>query len=124
MDNKKVKAEEERLKSILRKAEIPEQKQAALEVVIQELAWQRIKLEETRKIIKNSEVVIPYDNGGGQTGIRQNPIFKGYNELWRGYLAGLDKFTSYIPQDLQEEVVGTSITVLEKVASMKKKGTA
>ncbi len=31
-----------------------------------------------------------YDNGGGQTGVRENPAFRAYEALWKTYLSGLD----------------------------------
>lgn len=43
------------------------------------------KLARTRALINNMEVVIPYDNGGGQKGIRENPAFTAYEKLVRTY---------------------------------------
>lgn len=123
MDDNAVIEERERLESILDKADIPSQQRNALAPVIDNMAWQRVKLDETREMMKTAQVVCKYNNGGGQSGIRQNPIFKGYLELWRGYMLGLEKFTSVLPPDLQDEVAG-DITMLEKVKKMKQKGTA
>ena len=61
-----------------------------------------------------------YDNGGGQTGERENPIFKAYINLWRAYMVGLEKYTSYLPKELQEEAAGDSLSVLDQVKQMKK----
>lgn len=49
------------------------------------------KLIETRKGLANQQVVIAYDNGGGQRGIRKNPIFEGYNQLMANYRKTLDQ---------------------------------
>ena len=43
------------------------------------------KLEDTRRGLANQQVVIAYDNGGGQKGIRKNPIFEGYNQLMANF---------------------------------------
>ena len=47
------------------------------------------KLAEARKAIGKSSVAIPYDNGGGQRGIRKNPAFDGYNALMAQYTRAL-----------------------------------
>lgn len=54
------------------------------------------RLVETRKILANQQVVIPYDNGGGQKGIRKNPIFEGYNQLMANYRKTLEQLVSML----------------------------
>lgn len=49
------------------------------------------KLRETRRGLANQQVVIAYDNGGGQKGIRKNPIFEGYNQLMANYRKSLEQ---------------------------------
>ena len=120
MDENAVIEERKRLESILDKADIPTQQRNALSPVLDNMAWQRVKLDETRELMKNAQVVCEYNNGGGQSGIRQNPIFKGYLELWRGYMLGLEKLTSYLSNDLQDEITGDSASILEQVRNMKK----
>ena len=51
--------------------------------------WMEAKLAEARKAIGKSSVAIPYDNGGGQRGIRKNPAFDGYNSLMSSYTKAL-----------------------------------
>ena len=51
--------------------------------------WMERKLAEARKAIGKSSVAIPYDNGGGQKGIRKNPAFDGYNALMSSYTKSL-----------------------------------
>lgn len=43
------------------------------------------KLAETRCILERQEIIIPYDNGGGQMGIRANPAFAEYEKLAKAY---------------------------------------
>lgn len=70
---------------------------AALETVIENCAWMRAKLDDTRAAIKTSGVAIPYDNGGGQNGIRENPLFKGYHALWKSYMLGMKEILDIVP---------------------------
>lgn len=79
--------------------EIPTKKVAALMPVIENTAWMKAKLDEARELIKDSPVVVKYNNGGGQKGIRENPLFKGYEALWKAYLLGLDRIMQMLPAD-------------------------
>lgn len=115
-----IKAEYDRLKALLDRAEVPKQQQDALEPVIDNLSWQRIKLDEARQEMRYESLTCEYNNGGNQTGIRENPIFKAYINLFRAYMVGLEKFTSYLPKEMQEEVASSNISVLEQVRQMKK----
>lgn len=47
------------------------------------------KLEESRNLIKDQPLVIEYDNGGGQSGIRENPSYASYEKLFATYSKGL-----------------------------------
>ena len=120
MDKNSVETEYKRLQDLLDRADVPQQKRDVLAPVIDNMAWQRVKLDEAREEMQDASVVCEYNNGGGQTGTRENPIFKAYINLWRAYMVGLEKFTSYLPKDLQEEAVGDSISVLDQVKKMKK----
>lgn len=120
MDKNKVKKERQRLVSLLEKAELSRHQREVLAPVIDNLAWQRVKLDEAREEMQDASVVCEYNNGGGQTGTRENPIFKAYVNLWRAYMLGLEKYTSYLPKEYQAEAVGDSLTVLEQVQKLKK----
>lgn len=120
MNDKKVKKERKRLIELLDKAEVPQHQRDVLAPVLDNMAWQRVKLDEAREEMQNSSIVCHYDNGGGQAGERENPIFKAYINLWRAYMVGLEKYTSYLPKEMQDEVAGEGISVLEQVKQMKK----
>ena len=120
MDDNRVVQEHKRLEALLERADVPQQQRDVLAPVIDNMAWQRIKLDEAREEMREASVVCSYNNGGGQEGTRENPIFKAYINLWRAYMVGLEKYTSYLPKDLQEEAAGGSINVLEQVRQMKK----
>ena len=120
MDKRKLNREHRRLESLLDRADVPQQQRDVLAPVIDNMAWQRIKLDEAMEEMKDASIVCHYDNGGGQSGERENPIFKAYINLWRAYMVGLEKYTSYLPKELQEEVSSDSMSVLEQVKNMKK----
>lgn len=120
MDKNSVETEYKRLQDLLDRADVPQQKRDVLAPVIDNMAWQRVKLDEAREEMQDASIVCEYNNGGGQTGTRENPIFKGYVSLWRAYMIGLEKFSACLPKDLQEEAAGDSISVLEQVKRLKK----
>lgn len=51
--------------------------------------FQRLQLEDARKRLVNEPLVIEYDNGGGQSGIRENPEWTAYEKLLKSYQATL-----------------------------------
>lgn len=102
---KLIQEEKQRLTALLFSCDISEKRIEALETVIENVAFMKVKLDAAREAIKTSNVAIPYDNGGGQTGIRENPLFKGYESLWKSYMAGMDKILSCLPQEVAKENV-------------------
>ena len=94
-----------------------------LETTIENTAYMKVKLEETREAIKTSKVCIPYDNGGGQSGIRENPLYKGYESLFKTYISGLSKILEYLPHESVETIteVEKPKSVLELVRDKHKK---
>ena len=44
------------------------------------------KLEEEWKKVQDEDLLIAYDNGGGQSGIRENPFFPAYEKLLASYM--------------------------------------
>ena len=86
-----------RLLDILLEASVPQSRINALMPVVENCAWMRVKLDDTREAIKSSNVAIKYDNGGGQTGIRENPLYKGYSSLWKSYMIGMQRILDALP---------------------------
>lgn len=113
-------AEEDRLFNLLERAHVGSHTVAALSSIIYNLAWQRAKLDQAREQMQEENLVCIYDNGGGQTGERENPIFKAYINLFRAYMVGMEKYLSYLPKDLQEEALDNAMNVLAQVRMMKK----
>lgn len=119
----RAKAEAERLTAILKDAEISEKRMKSLKPIVENTAWMKIKLDDAREAIKNSNIAIPYNNGGGQTGIRENPLFKGYEGLFKSYLQGMDRILGALPPEVVEierAEIEKPQTVLELVRKKKR----
>ena len=117
---KRAEEEQNRIIDIMTKSGVSDKRIKMLEPVILNTAWMKAKLDDAREVIKNSNVVIPYDNGGGQTGIRENPVFKGYESLWKAYMNGMERILSCLPQDVarvEAEEASKPKTMLELVRS-------
>jgi hypothetical protein len=54
------------------------------------------KLKEAKKTLKKETLVIEYDNGGGQKGIRENPHYVAYERLLASYNKSLRQLTEII----------------------------
>lgn len=121
MDENEIKAraeeEQQRILDLLADVGISEKRMKLLEPIILNTAWMKAKLDDAREAIKNSNIVITYDNGGGQRGIRENPLFKGYEGLWRSYMAGMSKILDSMPQEVIEQAAEAEkpATMLELV---------
>lgn len=98
--------EQNRINDLLSDAGISDRRMKILKPIISNTAWMKAKLDDAMEAIKNSNIVIAYDNGGGQKGIRENPLFKGYEALWKSYMLGMNKILDSLPP----EVVQTEIT--------------
>ena len=61
--------------------------------------FMQAKLEETRKKIQKEPLVIAYDNGGGQSGIRENPSFTSYEKMFATYSKGLSALIALIKEN-------------------------
>jgi len=72
--------------------------QLALNIVFMEE-----RLDETRAFIADEPVAVEYDNGGGQTGIRENPKYKGYENLLKSYQAVLKQFDELLGGQADEK---------------------
>lgn len=127
MDDTEIKAraeeEQKRIQTLLDEVGISDKRQKLLEPIILNTAWMKAKLDDAREAIKTSNIVISYDNGGGQKGIRENPLFKGYESLWRSYMAGMSKILESLPQEVIEQSVAIEQpkTMLELVRNKHKK---
>lgn len=114
----------DRLNDLLNEFGISEKRIKVLQPVIENTAWMKVKLDEAREVVQESSVVISYDNGGGQKGIRENPIFKGYEALWKSYMSGMNTILNALPPEIAKEEkikVSESRTMLDLVRDKHKK---
>lgn len=63
------------------------------------------KLKETRESMGRTPLIVKYDNGGGQSGYRENPVFKAYNAMAGRYVAALAALEDMVGAPVQ--VAGT-----------------
>lgn len=85
----RAKAEQRRVKNLLKRMGVSPDRIKLLSPVIEDTSWMKAKLDDSKEAIRESQIVIKYDNGGGQSGIRENPLFKGYEALWKAYMLGM-----------------------------------
>ncbi len=95
---KRAVSEKKKLKKLLIAAGTPEERLKIFEPVLDNVSWMKIKLDEAREQIKEENITVEYDNGGGQRGVRENPMFKGYEALWKTYMSGLSSLISGLPE--------------------------
>lgn len=114
------KKEQNRITRCLRKAGVEEARLEALKPVISQISWMYVKLSKASEDMENESLTIAYDNGGGQSGIRENPKFKAYESLWKSYISGAKLIVDALPQADVETVADTSAkpqTVLSMIQS-------
>ena len=64
-------------------------KNADLAALEKQAAFMRKKLDAHMWILEEAELVVEYDNGGGQSGTRENPEWTAYEKLLKAYHATL-----------------------------------
>ena len=124
MQDDRVKAEIKRIETMLTEYNVSKKRIKALSSIIENTAWMKIKLDDAREAVKESNVVIPYDNGGGQRGLRENPLFKGYESLWKSYMSGMIKILDCLPMEQAQgevESIDNPKTMLELVRNKHRK---
>ncbi len=77
----------------------------ALMPLFDNICWMQIKLEDAREEIGEEGLLSEYNNGGGQSGIRQNPAFKAYEALWKSYCTGLGTLLPQLPDAARDATV-------------------
>lgn len=79
-------------------AGIPEQMRPYAVELAENVIFQCNKLAETRRSLQktSSQLVVPYNNGGGQSGIRKNPVYEAYNQLMANYRKSLQQLNDLL----------------------------
>ena len=77
---------------------IPEPLRPYATELAENVIFQCKKLAETRRAMDNgkTQLVVAYDNGGGQRGIRKNPIYEAYNLLMANYRKSLQQLNDLL----------------------------
>lgn len=116
-------AEVSRLKKLLKDNGIQQKNVEFLHPVIQNVAMMKVKLEKVRGTLLDEELTIEYDNGGGQTGIKENPAFSAYEGLWKSYMQGMNKIFEVLQggKTQQGSVKAEKKTALELVMERHRK---
>lgn len=73
-------------------------------VLAEQVIFMAKKLKESKAGLRNQAIVIPYDNGGGQTGIRENPAFTAYEKLLATYTKSLTALRDVIGDNSPKEL--------------------
>ncbi len=71
-------AERRKLAKFLAKNGLNDEKIKSLDPVILNVSWMKSKLDDAREAIGEEGITVEYDNGGGQSGVRENPAFRAY----------------------------------------------
>ena len=100
---KRCAAERRKLARFLSKNGLNEEKIKSLDPVILNVSWMKSKLDDARTAIGEDGITVEYDNGGGQTGVRENPAFRAYEALWKTYLSGLDALLKLLSEGAAED---------------------
>ena len=108
---RKQKAEKE-LEKLARMIEkCPENKREGLTEIAAHLAFVKVKLDEGKRECEDAGLIVEYDNGGGQKGVKENPAVKAYSALLKLYMDGMREIFRAMPegQDAAENAAQESV---------------
>ncbi|WP_130811414.1 hypothetical protein [Olsenella sp. Marseille-P4559] len=92
----RVNAELRKLQRITKDA-IPEEKRNVVLGMLPNIAFMKVKLDESRKELLYEPIYCEYDNGGGQSGLREHPGFAAYNKLFTTFQRGIKQLCDLMP---------------------------
>ncbi len=87
--------EEKRIRAAL--VGMAPEKKGLLNDTIKNAAWMKVQLERARETIAAEPIVVEYDNGGGQSGLREHPAYKAYEALFKSYMLAINKLSEAMP---------------------------
>ena len=93
---KRVDSELRKLREITKGA-IPDEKRKAVMLLLANLAFLKVKLDDARNDLLYEDIFTEYDNGGGQSGLREHPGFSAYNKLFTTFSRGVKQLTDMMP---------------------------
>jgi hypothetical protein len=77
------------------------------------------KLKESRILMADEPLIVEYDNGGGQKGIRENPHYVAFEKLLATYTKSLDQLTKIIEKGSQTKSKSSIMAELTTIAGKK-----
>ena len=94
----RAKYEKNRIVRLMRAAGASEETIKLLQPVIQNTASLKAKLDDAQEEIQEAPLTIEWDNGGGQSGVKENPVFRMYESMWKAYMSGMKTILGYVPE--------------------------
>ena len=90
---------ESRYQSELKKLQrlTKDEKRSSVLPLMSNIAFLKVKLDEARRELMYESIFIEYDNGGGQSGLREHPGFSAYNKLFTTFSRGIKQLTDMMP---------------------------
>ena len=95
----RAKYEKNKIVRLLKAAGVAERTIKLLQPAIQNTATLKAKLDDIQEEIQDADLLIEYDHGGGQSGLKENPIFRMYESMWKSYTAGMKMILGYVPEE-------------------------
>ena len=77
---------------------LDETRKALVKKLIDQAAFMSVTLQKLQEDIAENGAVMPYDNGGGQTGVRKNPSAELYTVMSKNYAAVIRQLESLLPK--------------------------
>lgn len=77
------------------------------------------KLKESRELMINEPLIIDYDNGGGQKGIRENPHYVAFEHLMTTYTKSLRQLSEVIEKGAPARKASSIMAELTDIAGRK-----
>lgn len=81
----------------LTKDSIPDEKRNAVLPLMSNIAFLKVKLDQARNELMGESIFTEYNNGGGQSGVREHPGFSAYNRLFITFSRGIKQITDLMP---------------------------
>lgn len=94
-----------RLKRTLKGVGMSAEELAASAELIQNVGFLEDRLFNARIDMAEEPLVVAYDNGGGQQGVRKNPAYEVYTKLYSSYIAGVRTLLERLPVTMPVEIV-------------------
>ena len=102
-------------------ASVPENLRPHAEELARNVLTMERQLEEARKTADTEPLTIEYDNGGGQSGVRKNPFWEAYAQLFRTFSSGLSQLSQMIESHGAKPAAKTKLAELRVIAGDLKK---